>query len=250
MKSLLPVIVLIAGAAVILTLFAFKVLNQPKQEASTSEEDKPLPELSVDQRPYITLTPDSRGQELTLFVSKIPGSSSTLEYELVYVADGQGSTKGTVTRGVPGSIDIAGQTSIERKLTLGSCSSGVCRYDKNVKDINLTLRLRNSDGKLIAKSDSAVVLQTGSKEVSSKNKDFTVSFKKALSGYVVLLNTYGLPEKFDKELKIGPYGVFTSEKKVDGNISTSGTFYKFDKTWTQVSGKTTLPGVFVGIASD
>ena len=83
-----------------------------------------------------------RGNQQVVFTLSKTDGITVVEYELTYFAeDGQ-------QRAVIGTIDKEdlGTTIKSKPLDLGSCSSGVCKYDKGVKEVDLLLKV-NKDGK-------------------------------------------------------------------------------------------------------
>lgn len=241
MKSYLPIFLLVGGLLVV-SLVGFAVFNLRSRETPVENKEEVVPSVPA---PFVTLTPDSAGRELTLNVSKIDQTVASLEYELVY------NTQANVLQGVPGTVDVTGQTSISRQLTLGTCSSGVCRYDKGVKDITLTIRLRNKSGKLLNKFSSGVALSTKEKKLTSADGKFTFALDKTPVGYYVVTQTGAVPSDPPGELTSGPYGVFTSGGTLQsGTVTlTGGKIYLWDgKAWQELSnGKTKTLGTFVTV---
>ncbi len=239
MKSYLPIFLLVGGLLVI-SLVGFAVFNLRSKETPVENEEEIVPSVPA---PFIILTPDSAGRELTLNVSKIDQTAASLEYELVY------NTQANVLQGVPGTVDVTGQASISRQLTLGTCSSGVCRYDKGVKDITLTIRLRNKSGKLLNKFSSGVSLSTKEKKLSATDGKFTLTLDKTPTGYYVVTQTGSAPSGAPGELTSGPYGVFASGGTLQsGTVTLTGVkIYLWDgKAWQELSsGKTKTLGVFI-----
>lgn len=251
MKSYLPIFILVGVVLVIaFTGFIFFKNTTSKSNEQDKEEKPAVKELTLEERPYVTLTPDKDGKELILKVSRIPSQVSTVEYEVRYDRF-ESETGGDISDGVPGSVKVEGQTNIERKLTLGTCSSGVCRYHKGVKDIQLNIRLRDAKGKLVAqKLSTEVIMESDQKILKSADGVLTVTFSKTPAGTWIIMNTFGLPGKSDAAtVSSGPYGVFTNSSgaKVLADVSSSKGSVKvwnFSK-WDSVSGGATLPGIFV-----
>lgn len=244
MKSYLPIFLLIGGVLV-LSLVGFVVFNlRSKETPGNVQAEKVVKELSLDKRPYITLTPNSAGNILSLSVSRIPNGVDSLEYELVY------NTAAGVVQGVPGSIALGGKTSFARELTLGTCSSGVCRYDKGVKDITFTIRLRDTRGKLISKLSTGIELLSKTKELSSTDKKFTLALDRSPSGYYVVMQTGGIPGQTPDSVINGPYGVFASSSQDQkGKVDLAEKVYGWTGTsWNELTdGQTNKLGVFVGV---
>lgn len=108
-----------------------------------------------------TISPESIGltievskdkKKVKFMIAKATGIK-TIEYELTYEADStaQEQSEGgedRVQRGITGDAKVTTGASYESEwLDLGSCSKNVCRYDKGVEKIDLTLKLIKSDGK-------------------------------------------------------------------------------------------------------
>jgi len=81
------------------------------------------------------------GNKQVVFKLTKPEGITAVEYELTYVADDDQQ------RGVIGTIEDLDTSEgvIESKpLDLGSCSSGVCKYDKGVTTVDLLLKITKS----------------------------------------------------------------------------------------------------------
>ncbi len=146
-------VVLISLAAVIAVV---SLLAKNKSSLSTSKVT-PTPEqitkeLSSEELPTVRLIPRADKHELTLEIKDIKNADS-IEYELTYLSKG-------LSRGVVGTINLNKETSITRKILLGTCSRNVCKYDEGITDGMLTLRLRGPEG---------VVKITADFDLSSQN---------------------------------------------------------------------------------
>lgn len=261
MNKILPIVIAVVFGGVVV-FGAFKVLqsfSSPEEkntESSTgSSKSNPktetaLRELRVEEKPFVSLVPRVDGRELQMTISKIPQDVEVVEYEMVYkVASG-------ITQGVPGSVKPKGQTKIERDLLLGTCSSGKCRYDEGVEDGSFTLRLRNSDGKLIAKLETPFHLQKGGKSLNLPNGSFELTSSNiASSAYYLTMGTFGLPGDFPGKTMGQPYGVFTKgQTSVSGEVDIEGEGSSYiwnGSKWTELKGnKSTSLGVFVKASSE
>ncbi|MAG59694.1 hypothetical protein CMO96_02815 [Candidatus Woesebacteria bacterium] len=249
-RPLLILIIVVLGLATAGGAFWF--LGGSREDSSKEEamEEKVSDELPMEDRPFVSLTPTSDGHEFSLSVSGIPRGLESLEYELVYkVSSG-------ITQGVPGSVKLKGKRSITRDLLLGTCSSGKCRYDKGVKDGTFTLRLRDDDGKLVAKFETDFHLRQGGKELSSADGGFSVSSKDlSRSAFYITMGTFGVPKDAPGEVTEGPYGVFTQGKtKVSGDVDMDGdgSLYGWNgKKWVELDdAETSSLGTFVRVASE
>jgi len=203
MKKYLPILLFLAGIAAVTLVFV--VLRKGGAEKAVDGEEGSLIEVSLEDRPIVSLTPTDDGHYLSLRINEIsiPGAEM-MEYELLY------EVPGGVTQGVPGSVDITALSSYETELLLGSESSGKFRYDEGVEEGTMTIRFRNRDGKLLVKFSSDFHMQSGDEVLTSIDGMFSYSFENTPDGYFVTMPTIGFPGKDSIKLKEGPYGVFSS----------------------------------------
>ena len=253
MKKYLPLILLGVGFLVIVGVF-FLVRGRGNEEQTLEEEEIALLDVALNDRPVASLTPSSDGHYLYLKISKIKiEGAETLDYELLY------QTSEGVTQGVPGTVKMStlesqGEVkSFSSELLLGSESSGKFRYDEGVEKGSLTLRFRNSDGKLLVKFATEFVLKNNITELKFPTDSFNVKFSKPVDGFVLLMETFGLPESSQYEVVNGPFGLFTSVNltKISGNVdlSSSYVYMHTESGWTEFAdgGKfSTDSGVFIG----
>jgi len=238
MKGKLPLILLGIGVLVVLGAIAMRGGGG----GSSSEEDN-VPELPFSQRPYTSLVPTEDGYYLRLIVENINvPSAASMDYELYY------DTSEGITQGIPGKVNLDGKDSIERELLLGSESSGKFRYDEGVDDGTLTLRFRDSSGKLIGKVAGQWAFLSNTTELPSLDGKFKYTLEEAVEDvYFVVMPTFGLPGAASFEVASGPYGVFASQKgPYPGTVSLSGTLYGwYGDSWETLSGSSDDTGVFV-----
>ena len=213
MKKYLPYII-VATVLLLIIGGAFWFLRGGKQAEPEEKPERLAPEWSLEERPYITLTPREDGNEFKLRIQGIK-DTELIDYELVYFAN-------DISRGVTGTIELEGKTSVERDLLLGSCSRNVCKYDENVTEGTLSLRFQNSEGQ-VRKYELAFHLQTGDEsEVGLTSGDGNFSFlgKLPAGEYYLTLSTVGLPKIPQEQPVAGPYGIFTSaSKKAEGEVN-------------------------------
>jgi hypothetical protein len=197
---LIAIIVVVVLALGIVTAFLIKGRNASKIEVEPEEEGV-LIETPLKERPYVTLTPRADGKEFTLEISRF-GDAETIEYELVYLSQG-------LSRGVVGSVEVKGESSISRDLLLGTCSRNVCKYDEGVEEGTLTLRFRSEEG--TRKLTADFHLQQGDDDLTSVDEKFTLSGNFSPTTFYITMSTVGLPEELEEgEIVAGPYGVFTA----------------------------------------
>lgn len=237
MKQKFPFMLLAAGAVVVLAVF---LVLRGRGGAATEEED--VPELPFSQRPFTQLVPTEDGHYLNMIISNInvPGAAS-MDYELYY-----GTAEG-ITQGVPGKVNLEGKKSVERELLLGSESSGKFRYDEGVDDGTLTLRFRDSGGKLIGKVAGQWAFLSDTDELKSLDGKFTYTLDESSEAFFVVMPTFGLPGSATGEVVTGPYGVFASEEgPFPGKVNLSGNvFVWYGDSWESLKGTSDDLGVFI-----
>jgi hypothetical protein len=213
MKKFLPILILLLGIGVLVGVFLF-IKGRGSEEDGTDEE---VAEVAFEKRPVTSLTPSADGHWLKLEIEKFSGLGETLDYELLYqLPDGR-------TQGVPGTITLGSETKIERDLLLGSESSGKFRYDEGVKEGTLTLRFRNSKGKLTAKFLTEFSLVSETDSLASIDGKFKYQLEEVSDDFFVVMATFGVPKGFSTEPSTGPYGVFSSsESLLPGSVTLSG----------------------------
>lgn len=164
MKKYLPLILVGVGIfAILLVLIFVKISKKPSARV---DDEANVPELPQNQWPLVSLTPTdnptvkgSDGHWLDLKVQKInvPGAAS-MDYLLVYNTSSGGQ------QGVPGVVKLTG-SGIERKLLLGSESSGKFRYDVGVEKGTMTITFRDARGKSMGKLSTEFTLKSLKKGV-------------------------------------------------------------------------------------
>lgn len=222
-KKLLPLILL--GVGLLVLVLVFVVVKNKNTEVV--ETDDVVTEVAFKDRPFAALTPTSDGHYINLKIDKVTlPKAVSLDYELLYsLPDGR-------TQGVPGTVDLKGEKSFERKLLLGSESNGKFRYDEGVEDGSLTVRLRDSKGKLLAKFSTKWHLQSDEQELTSIDETFVYKLdKKPKGSYFITMETFGLMDDSVTSVSSGPYGIFSSETLPAGTaegwqVVNSNIFYK------------------------
>lgn len=139
--------VLIGAAVVLVILIAvyFFVFGRQKSKTET-QAPTTAEEEAITMQPEdigLTLSASPGNKEVVMKISDISKFSS-FEYEMNYdaVIDGE-----TVPRGAIGSGEVDGDTSITRSITIGTCSSGKCKYDLGVTKVSFLIRLNLKTGK-------------------------------------------------------------------------------------------------------
>ena len=206
MRKFIPFAVLILGVVVVAGAFLF-LKNRGRgmvDDQQISDADV-APAVSLDKRPVVSLTPSSDGHWLKMEIKKISIDAATLDYELTYkVPDGR-------TQGVPGTWKLATKDDIAKDMLLGSESSGRFRYDEGVENGNLTLRFRDTNGKLVAKFETNFKLYSNVENLASEDGVFSLTLGRANArAFFVVMGTVGYSgnDKLSDSTKL--YGFFTS----------------------------------------
>lgn len=139
--------IIVAVIVIILLLGGFFLLKNKsgnqKTQSETTDDALPNTEVlpTVDSSVIVDLKADRLKREVTLTIDGVPTGTDTIDYELSYLADGD------LPKGVIGTIEVKGKKSIEKSgITLGTCSSGACVYDKGVKSIKVSLKFNSDSG--------------------------------------------------------------------------------------------------------
>jgi hypothetical protein len=209
MKKFLPLILVGLGLVILLiaVFFIAKSLNN-KGAGSLNPEEANVPEIPVAQRPLVELIPTSDGHWLNFKVQNINVTGAvTMDYELIY------STTTGGQQGVPGTVKLTG-ADIERKLLLGSESSGKFRYDEGVDHGTMTIRFRDAGGKFIGKLATDFHLQSEVTELTSVDGNFTYVLGKSAKGvFFVTMQTFVTPAASVAVISDNGYSVFASDGK-------------------------------------
>lgn len=215
MKKYLPLILVGLGVLIVAVVGIF-IFRSSKGGAAPGGVEEQIPELPESQWPAVSLiptsdakAPNSMGHFLDFVVQKInvPNASS-MDYLLVY------STTDGGQQGVPGTVKLAGRD-IERKLLLGSESSGKFRYDAGVEKGTLTITFRDANGKSVGKLSTDFHLQSGATELTSIDGKFSYTLDKAAKGvYFVTMKTFVQPKASLYVVWQSGYGVFASDGKL------------------------------------
>jgi hypothetical protein len=118
-------------------LFVGRKTNVTKKSETVAPEDGVIP--TIDNSVEISLTAQTGKKEVTLSIQNMPSNTTGLEYILSYETVEGG------LQGVNSTAEITGRN-FEKKITLGTCSSGTCVYH-NIKDkIKVELIFKSEGG--------------------------------------------------------------------------------------------------------
>jgi len=213
-KKYVPLIVGILVVVVFVVGFVVIKGGRKPTDSSDSEDTASVPVLSETEWPAISLTPTdnpgvsgSLGHWLEFKVEKINvKGAASMDYLMVYNTSDGGQ------QGVPGTVKLTG-ADIERRLLLGSESSGKFRYDAGVEQGTMTITFRNDAGKMIGKLTTDFHLQSETTDLTSVDGIFAYTLDKlAKNVYFVTMKTYAEPTTPMVIWQNG-YGVFASDGK-------------------------------------
>ncbi len=118
-------------------------------DTSTLPDNEVIP--TVDSSVLVTLTADKLLHEAVLTVDNYPAGTTGIEYALSYDASVDGEN---VPKGVIGDFVLDSKTSkVSKEVTLGTCSSGTCKYDKIMSKVTVELKFKGDYGSKLYKSD-------------------------------------------------------------------------------------------------
>lgn len=241
-KKYFPLVLIVLALGILTTIVL--VVRSRNNSVPQTGEVTTVQEVSLEKRPIASLTPSADGHWLTLVIEKLTIKAESMDYELLYdLPDGR-------TQGVPGTISLKSEEKIERKLLLGSESSGKFRYDEGVKEGQLTIRFRDGKGKLVAKFTTKFHLQNLAKILTSIDEKFSFTpTKGGTKDFFVTMETFGIPANPPGTVSSGPYGIFSSATSpIAGTVSLgTGSIYMGNgNKWEKLGGgKASNIGIFL-----
>lgn len=199
LKYLIPVLIVL----IVIGVFIFKNPKKATQTpAGTARQVEQINQISIKDRPFVTLIPRADGKEVTLSLDQVKNASK-VEYELEYQTD-------SLIQGVFGNIDFTKETPpVSKNLLFGSCSKGKCRYDEGIVGGSLTLRFEGGSQPYALKADFNLQNMFDRQGVFiSKDAKATLDVGKsglANATFMIISSTMGLPAAVDGEIIAGPY---------------------------------------------
>ncbi len=214
-KIILSISLILILIISLIIFFKSKKSSNQKPQAISHKPNEVLAvnTIPVEKRPYVTLTPDSTGHNLFLFLDR-PQTQSPLEYELVYNAANK-------EEGAFGRLD-PDQVPLTKKILLGSKSAGgAVTYHEGITGGYLTLTY----DQIKLKEDFNFFHFDPQNEAgySSVDARFTAYFQPkqlAKNSVILIMKSFGLPKALPAgKLVAGPYYVGTAKKLAPQKIS-------------------------------
>ena len=137
-------VVLVLGIVVLVVRSTSGKKQAPKAVTQQTEQDV-IP--TTDASTVVSLNPLEGKKEIELVVSGIPNSTTSIDYELSYQTQEQG------TQGVIGTITSFSGNEFKKQITLGTCSSGKCVYHQVVGAIHTTLKFTGDYGEKVLEKE-------------------------------------------------------------------------------------------------
>ncbi len=229
-------------------------LKKNAKEGTLPEaEPTPFPtrpiEQSIKERPFVSLLATADRHWVTMEIKNIPKGATGIDYDLIYLADVEGSKieRGISTGGVP--AELNGSTEYSKKILFGtaSCTTGTCKYkyDENVSEGTLAVKMVG--GGLGEKYETVYRIQTGKEGkaagLTTGDGIFALTSASLPAGSVYLtISTIGVPSPLPAGVvpKSLPYGVFPS---ISGKVNvsfktdlTDGAVYAYiGKSWQKLT---------------
>lgn len=250
MKKSWIIVISLIGLIGLISLIVIKKNSTP---TPTVEEEIVLPinAIPVEERPFVTLTPDQSGRNLTLSLDNT-AVKEIVEYELVYQS-------GDKQEGAFGRLDLTRETlPVEKEILLGSQSGGgKITYHEGVTGGSLTFTYGETK---LKEQFNFLRFDPADPVLTSPDGRFAISLTKTAlvnDSVVVIMKTFGLPAVVglpaeSAKLLAGPYtyqpsaapkGAVSIEFKLPAGQHTNPTIHAYDaseQAWTPL--KTTLEG--------
>jgi len=144
-------------------------------------------------------------------------------------------------------VQISPGESVRQELLLGSESSSVFRYDEGVEAGTLTLRFRDSNGKLLGRLKTDFQLVSGVRTFDAPDGSKLVNLEEPSDDFYIAMNTFGIPGNIgypDDQVYLGPYGIFPSSSRPINGTASPGVYYLDNGKW-QFVGNSEISGLGV-----
>lgn len=199
--------------------FLFIIQKKPNdfKVDNTPVEVKKVDELSIAQRPFVTLTPTANGAEIIISIENM-SNFDNIEYELTYLADNPTSPGDRIERGSTGTDVNTKDEKYKKSILLGTASRGVSNPDKGIGEGKLTLHLFKKDVEYLSETKwDLMQIGVSTNQIKDRDGNFSLKIPAFTKDYfAILADTVGVPQKgeFDiTKVKLPVYGVFSVAPK-------------------------------------
>ena len=205
-KKMLPIVGIVL---VLLVGGFFAVRNMNKTETTTEEKtlkkrqiSEPVNVIELAERPFIMVTPNSDGRNLTIMVDSLKKNATEVDYELEYKS-------GSLQQGVFGSLSLTSVPASVKQL-MGSCSAGgSCTYHEDVTGGNLVTRFIGKENYAL-KTEWRYIENTDKEtEMGSTDAKFQLSSDELSGVRIAIGDSSGLPAEVEGTVVSTPYYLST-----------------------------------------
>lgn len=200
-------------AVAIYFLFVFPARTKSLKSINEPDEIKPITEISVEKRPYVTLTPTSNGAEIVMSMENM-AEFDEIEYELTYLADNPQISGEKIQRGSTGTDVDTKSEKYKKSMLLGTASRGVSSPDRGIEEGKLTLHMIKGDTEYTSESNWDL-LEAGAvaQEIKDRDEKITISLPSFSKNYfIIIADTVGVPKSADyvtAKVQLPTLGVFS-----------------------------------------
>lgn len=206
-KKLVPIIgvILLVLVGGIFFLTRGEKSSTPQEDTSLKKRkiSEPVNVIDFAERPYILVTPNADGRNLTISVDALKKDATEVEYELEYKS-------GSLQQGVFGSLSLSSMPASTKQL-MGSCSAGgSCTYHEDVTGGTLVTRFIASENYALKTEWRYIENTEQEDEMGSTDAKFQIT-SSSLKGVkiAVIGDASGLPEKIKGDVVSAPYYLAT-----------------------------------------
>ncbi len=206
-KKLVPIIgvILLVLVGGIFFLTRGEKSSTPQEDTSLKKRkiSEPVNVIDFAERPYILVTPNTDGRNLTISVDALKKDATEVEYELEYKS-------GSLQQGVFGSLSLSSMPASTKQL-MGSCSAGgSCTYHEDVTGGTLVTRFIASENYALKTEWRYIENTEQEDEMGSTDAKFQIT-SSSLKGVkiAVIGDASGLPEKVKGDVVSAPYYLST-----------------------------------------
>lgn len=213
-KYIIAAVAFVIIAAIIYFLFIFQKGEKGISKRSDDGEQRQVEELTVTERPFVTLTPTADGAEIIISIENM-ASFDAIEYELTYLADNPQSSGVKITRGATGTDVNTKDVKYKKSILLGTASRGVRSPDTGITDGKLIMHMFKGEEEFLSETDWTFErVGASSVTIADKTGNFEItvpSFGKDY--YIIVADTVGVPPNpkdfMVEDVTLPVYGTFS-----------------------------------------